>query len=116
MIKELSEETFHFLSNAVADENHVTRRKIISDHLVIDEDMDVNIQRDIIIDTLYVAIEFAFRNNFDFQSTAALIDMIAIEFFSLMTPQYDFTRSSTQSINEMKNIFLEKVCLYLYVL
>lgn len=109
MIKDYSEDIYQQLSVAMSDGNAEKRRRIISQHLVIDEDMDMNMQRDIIVDVLYAATDFTMRNNFNFPSTAALIDIVALEFTSLMDPHYDFSLSSSVVIQEMKQTFMEKV-------
>lgn len=71
--------------------------------------MDANIQRDIVLDSLYVATDFAIQRNYNYASTAALLEVLTAEFVSLMDPAYDFDRPPAELIQEMKRIFLDKV-------
>lgn len=109
MIKPFTEELFQQLLAAAAEENAAERRHLLSQHLVIDETMDANIQRDIVLDALYVATDFAMEHKYDYASTAALVEILAAEFISLMDPAYDFNRPPAELVQEMKRLFLEKV-------
>lgn len=108
MIRELTTDVYQQVI-AVGPEDAGEQRKIISKNLLIDEDMDVNYRRDIVIDSLFLALHFAQTKNLELAGAAALIEVIGDEFQQLMDPRYDLNRPVSQQMQEMRDLFDNKV-------
>jgi hypothetical protein len=108
MIRSLSNDIYNelFTEDRILEKN----RNIISQQLIIDEDTERgNLQRDIVVDATFLAINFAIDNKFTFEVTSVMLDIISLEFTSLMDPNYDLMISVEKRVKDMKDIFLSKV-------
>lgn len=108
IIAKLSEAHYSSLSDEKLTSHE--RRAMVSVLLVADASMDdSNLLREIIVDTVYLAIDFCIKNKFSYTITVAMVAILEGEFSSLIQGRYDINMPDEEKIAQMKEIFTSYV-------
>lgn len=94
-----------FCSDGAVPEDN--RRNI--DKYVTDFDMDNNLQREAVVDQIFLALHFCSENKLEFHTAEILINLIIDEFQTMITGCYDKNASGESRMSEMKNKFMQLV-------
>lgn len=115
MSERLFELTAELHEKFTAPDRSPPDNRIEIDSNVVDFDMDHNLQREVVVDQIFLAMHFCLEKTLSFTTSKVLIDLIIDEFQAMITKSFDKNASGETRMLAMKSKFMEMVRLLLYL-